>query len=89
MILVTKKIAKFKKEDGSFGYTWTVSPATSQGAPAAVPNTVEGDINGGTIAITGAWNPMCAAFGLRIPVYDKAVFDKFISRIIENTGYKY
>lgn len=85
----TKKVKKFKKVDGSFGYTWTISPATSQGAPAAVPNTVEGDINGGTIAITGAWNPMCAAFGLKIPVYDKSVFDKFIARVIENTGYKY
>jgi len=84
----TKKVKKFKKEDGSFGYTWTFSPATSQSAPAAVPNTVEGDINGGTIAITGAWGPMCGAFGISIPIYNKGDFEKFISRIVENTGYK-
>lgn len=85
----TKKVKKFKKADGSFGYTWTYSPARSQGAPAAVPETVEGDINGGTIAITGAWNPMCGAFGISIPIYSKADYDRFIARIIKNTGYKF
>ena len=83
----TKKVKKFKKEDGSFGYTWTYSPATSQGAPAAVPNTVEGDINGGTIAITGAWGPMCSAFGISIPIYNEKDYESFITRLAKNAGY--
>ena len=60
----TKKIAKFAKNDGSFGYTWSSSPANSQGAPVAVPNTVEGDINGGGIAFTGTFGTMRSVLGI-------------------------
>ena len=85
----TKKVKLFKKPDGSFGYTWNAPPATSQGAPVCPPGIIEGDINGGTIAIIGAWGPMCSALGIDVPVYGKADYEKFISRIIENTGYKF
>ncbi len=47
------KIADFLKDDGSASYTKLYSPAYSQGCPAAVPNTVEGDVNGSTLAIHG------------------------------------
>ena len=60
----TEKAKKFRKDDGSFGYTWNYSPANSQNAPVAVPNTVEGDVNGGTIALTGITNNMLTALGI-------------------------
>ena len=85
----TKKVKKFKKSDGSFGYTWNCPPATSQSAPVCPPGIVEGDVNGGTIAITGAWNPMCAALGVSIPIYNEDTYKRFIERIIKNTGYKF
>lgn len=62
--ITTKKIGKFSKNDGSFGYTWSTSPANSQGAPVAVPNTVEGDINGGGIAFTGTFGTMRGVLGI-------------------------
>ncbi len=49
----TEKIADFLKPDGSASYTKLYSSATSQGCPAAVPNSIEGDVNGSTIAING------------------------------------
>lgn len=60
----SKKIAKFSKNDGSYGYTWSTSPANSQGAPVAVPNTVEGDVNGGNIAFTGTFGTMRGVLGI-------------------------
>ena len=39
------KLALFRKDDGSFSYKKNHSSATSQGAPVAVPNTNEGDVN--------------------------------------------
>lgn len=46
----TKKVAKFKKDDGSFSYNLTSSSSTSQGAPVAVANTNEGDMNATLLA---------------------------------------
>ncbi len=60
----TIKTRNFEKEDGSFGYTWDYSPSNSQSAPVAVPNTVEGDVNGGCIACTGITRSMCTALGI-------------------------
>ena len=84
----TEKAKKFKKEDGSFGYTWSFSPACSQMAPVAVPNTVEGDINGGTIATQGIFGTMCSALGLEIPFFDPSDFEVFIERIKKRCDYK-
>ena len=39
------KLAEFYKPDGSFSYFKKTSSPTSQGAPAAVPGSVEGDVN--------------------------------------------
>ncbi len=48
------KVSLFKHDDGSFSYGTSAghqySSATSQGAPAAVPNSKEGDVNATTIA---------------------------------------
>lgn len=64
------KTAQFKKPDGSFGYGNGPVGATSQGAPVAVGGTVEGDINGGNIAVTGVSNYMCRVLGIDVvPLY--------------------
>lgn len=81
----TAKTKKFVKDDGSYGYTWTTSPAKSQGASAAVPGTVEGDINGGTIAVWSTWNHMSLALGIKVPMYYPSDFDTFIHALTERT----
>ena len=79
--ITTKKTAKFVKDDGSYGYTWSFSPAKSQGAPAAVPNTVEGDVNGGTIALTAIVGNMTSALGISgLYIYYPSDFEVFIKR---------
>ena len=84
----TKKAAKFKKEDGSFGYTWNYSPSRSQMAPVSVPDTVEGDINGGSIATRGIFSSMCSALGLNIPFFTPDDFEIYINRIKKRCGYR-
>ena len=84
----TKKAAKFKKEDGSFGYTWNYSPSKSQMAPVSVPETVEGDINGGSIATRGIFSSMCSALGLSIPFFTPDDFEIYINRIKKRCGYR-
>jgi len=72
----TKKSVSFAKEDGSYGYTWQYSPARSQNAPVAVPETVEGDVNGGCIAVSGITRNMCYGLGLKnIPIWRDSDFD--------------
>ena len=79
--VTTRKIAKFKKSDGSYGYTWDYSPSSSQGAPASVPNTVEGDVNGGGIAFTGTYGNMASALGFSaLKPFGRSDLYKFIDR---------
>ena len=59
-----KKVMKFAKADGSYGYTWTTVPSKSQGALVAVSGKIEGDINGGNIATTGIFNEMLRVLGI-------------------------
>lgn len=74
------KIIEFKKDDGSFGYTKTVSPSTSQGAPTSVPYTVEGDVNGGGIAVNGVTRYIRSIFDIDMPLFYRSDFYKFIER---------
>lgn len=60
----TKKIAKFAKNDGSYGYTWDFSPQNSQGMPVALADTVEGDINGTGLCCTYLLGDMAATLGI-------------------------
>ena len=84
----TAKAKKFKKPDGSFGYSWNYSPYKSQGAPVAVPDTVEGDVNGGTIAVGGILGHMCVALGIeKIPIYGDADLKEYLKIIKEKGGY--
>ena len=70
------KIALYRKSDGSFSYGIMNSSATSQGEPAAVPGTNEGDVNGTALAI-GARTSLMACFDITnvpiMPSYDGAV----------------
>ena len=56
--VTTRKVAKFKKDDGSYGYSWGAVVYKSQGVPVAVEGTVEGDVNGATLSFIGAFNYM-------------------------------
>ena len=87
--VTTRKIKKFAKADGSYGYTWSTSPSTSQGAPASVPNSVEGDINGGFIAFTGTWSSMSQVLDIpTIKLFDETDLQTFIDRLSSRTHVK-
>lgn len=67
-ILVSRdKISAFLKSDGSASYLKNQSSPTSQGCPAAVPGTNEGDVNGATIAINGLIGNIASALGVSKP----------------------
>lgn len=61
-----EKVGVFRKEDGSYSYFKCMSSAVSQGAPAAVPYTNEGDVNATTICVGSTIRSMRTA--LNIPV---------------------
>lgn len=67
LIATRDKISKCKKADGSFSYSPKYSSATSQGAPAAVPNSVEGDVNGTVLSCSGLIDYVYSALGLSDP----------------------
>lgn len=76
------KISDFLKPDGSASYGRLYSSSTSQGCPAAVPNSIEGDVNGSTIAINGIIGHSAAALGVtRIPTFGEAERYLFIKTI--------
>lgn len=72
-IRITKeKTAKFKKPDGSFSYLQEYSTWTMQGAPCAVPRTVEGDMDAAVLGTNSMINTITMALGMtdfRIPLY--------------------
>ena len=82
--ITTQKTAQFKKDDGSFGYSNGPVGATSQGAPVAVGGTMEGDINGGNIAVTGVSNYMCRVLGIDvIPIYYPTDLEIYMKTLTE------
>ena len=83
-----KKAAKFKKPDGSFGYTWSCPPDVSAGAKVCPRGSIEGDVNGGCIATLGIWRNIMATLELTIPIFEPESFEEFISIIKKNCGYK-
>ena len=84
--ITREKIVDFKKDDGSFGYTKTVSPSTSQGAPTSVPYTVEGDVNGGGIATNGVTRYIRSIFDIEMPLFYRSDFYRFIERASGNSA---
>ena len=77
------KILPLRKEDGSFSYGVKYSSATSQGAPAAVPGSVEGDVNGNSIACTALVTQIFDALelGTIIPIYTTSDLNVFLDII--------
>ena len=72
----TAKTVHFRKEDGSFGYSWEASGALSQGVPVTLEGVNEGGINGGAIAVSGITRNMCATLGVKnIPIYRDSDWD--------------
>ena len=86
LLTATKeKLLLFKKADGSFSYNVKYSSSTSQGAPAAVPNSVEGDVNA-TIICTRIVNHIYDCLGIStyfVPIYTYSDLYTF-NRIIED-----
>ena len=69
MILSTaKKIAPFRRNDGSYSYGPKGCCPCSQSAPVAHPLAPEGDVNGNCLASTGVARCVCSAIGID-PIY--------------------
>ena len=77
----TSHVAKFAKDDGSFGYTQDEVPYKSQGEIVAVKGTIEGDVNGGTIAFTGIWSSMCEVLEIGVLPFDFEDYLVFINAV--------
>lgn len=81
----TDKVLRFKKADGGFSYGQNYSSATSQGAPAAVPESAEGDVNGNGLSSTGVIRNVCGALGVPIiPFYTKEDGELFFELIAKS-----
>ncbi len=85
IIVSRNKIKDFLKEDGSASYGREFSSETSQGMPAAVPGSREGDVNGSTIAINGIIGHSLAALEIdKIPMLgerERFLFRKEIANL--------
>ncbi|MBO5316764.1 MAG: hypothetical protein J6B48_10100 [Clostridia bacterium] len=81
-----RRIRAFKRPDGSFGYLKVGSCPTSQGAPVALRDVYEGDVNGTVIATLGIVGFIYSALDLfeyRVPFFTKRDMDRFLT-LIEN-----
>ena len=79
-----EKLMICRCDDGTFSYFKNCSADRSQGAPVAVPNTKEGDVNASGIASNGTPNCMCVALGIpKVPVFTSADGELFFD-LIEN-----
>ena len=80
----TEKVKLFARDDGGFSYQQNRSAAFSQGAPVAIPMTLEGDVNASAIASTGTTRNLYEAFGLvdfKVPFYDEEDSKKLLNAI--------
>lgn len=86
-IRITKeKTLKFKKPDGSFSYLQEYSTWTMQGAPCAIPRTVEGDMDAGVLGTNSMVWVISDALGMDredgVPIYgeyEAALFKNIIT----------
>ncbi len=83
IISAAEKIAVFRKDDGSFSYGPKYSNDGGSGSPMAVPNTVEGDINGNAICMTSLVHCIYPALGLDtfVPIFNEIDYIRFISTL--------
>ncbi len=66
MIRITaQKISIFERDNGVYGiYSNGMAPANQYGAPIAVKDTVEGDVNGANICSTGIVRTVCSTLSI-------------------------
>lgn len=89
LIRVTRrKVSLCLKPDGSFSYNTDMTAARSQGAPTALENTNEGDINATQISIVGALDQVFALLGYdSTPIFSREdselFFELLESRVSE------
>ena len=77
-----RKVAQFRKPDGSYGYTNNTVPPRSQAANVAVEGTVEGDINGACLVAQGVSNFLCRSLGVEVvPLFYPSDFDAYLEAI--------
>jgi len=86
LLATAEKVSTFKKKDGSFSYKPHRTSPTSQGAPVALPETNEGDMNATVICTGGILENVYRAFGMshyEVPLFGKREFDRFVEKITE------
>ena len=86
LLATAEKVSTFKKVDGSFSYKPHRTSPTSQGAPVALPETNEGDMNATVICTGGILENVYRAFGMshyEVPLFGKREFDRFVEKITE------
>ena len=79
----TEKMSIFKKPDGGMSYLVKTSRSTDQGAKAAVPGSVEGDVNGCLCAM-GIIPSIYAGLDLedaQVPLYSSDDFERYIAAL--------
>ena len=75
-----KKIAIFKKNDGGFSYYADYCASNSQGAPVALPQTAESDVNATGISSNGIASNICEALGIDyVHIFTAADGEYFLS----------
>ncbi|MBQ8529116.1 MAG: hypothetical protein IJ459_05195 [Clostridia bacterium] len=84
-VATADKVVEYRKADGSYSYSPDRSSHQSQGAPVAVPNTPEGDVNGNCLASTGIIGSICSTLGIpRVPLFCKED-GKLFFELLENS----
>lgn len=84
-----EKIAPLRKPDGSFSYGLLYSADSIQDAPAAVPNTFEGDVNGNALACTSLVSHIYSALDLSsysVPIFTEIDYIRFIEELESKSG---
>lgn len=84
-----EKIAPLRKPDGSFSYGLLYSADSIQDAPAAVPNTYEGDVNGNALACTSLVSHIYSALDLSaysVPIFTDIDYVRFIEELESKSG---
>ncbi len=82
----TRKAAIFKRDDGSFSiYSTGKAPASQYGAPIAVKDTIEGDVNGACIISSGIVSQICSVLNVyeyigleTLPMFYESDLDRYL-----------
>lgn len=82
-----EKVEIFKKPDGSYSYLQNRTSPTSQGAPVALENTDEGDVNATVICIKQTTESLFWALEMDMPpIFDGEDYKRFLSALKISNG---